>query len=338
MLAWKPRSDDPNMASVRYRCLIPLRELRSGNFPIELFDSANLDNYTGIIFSKCYGPADQDLAVRLRSRGGSIVLDLCDNHFHNPRDLPAYRNARQNLLKMIQLADLVTCSTPALAQIVTEEAQLDRLPQVVGDPVEFSHDAFSRTQGTTRSPRLLWFGVHASPNAPCGMSDIARIAGSLTLVARKFPFELVVCSNSVESYQRLVWPLEIASSYVEYSRDQFPSLLAEMDGVILPVNENPFTRAKSHNRLTTALFAGVPVVADSVPSYQEFSSYCVLDDWQGGLMELLAEPRIARKRALAGKEYIQRTWMPWHVAKRWREILEPLLFGRVASSIGTSTR
>jgi hypothetical protein len=313
-----------------------MKELISRQFPIELFDSTRLDRYTGVIFSKCYDPVDQDLAARLRAGGSHVVLDLCDNHFYNPYDLPAYRSARENLRKMIQLADLITCSTQALAEIVAEEAGLPDLPEVVGDPVEFSDAALSPDAKRTRSGRLLWFGVHGSPNAPCGVSDLAKIADALSPAAQEFSFELVVCSNSAAAYERHVRPLGIASSYVEYNRNQFPALLAEMDGVILPIAENPFTRAKSHNRLTTALFAGVPVVADSIPSYREFSSFCVLDNWAGGLRELYEEPEKARARALAGRNYIEATWMPRHVAGRWQELLSPLLSRKVLSSKGSS--
>jgi len=334
MLGWKPKSYDPKVASVRFRCLVPLEELKAQGFPVQLFDPGNEIEYEGVIFSKCYEPSDQALALRLRGRGIPIVLDLCDNHFYNPEGLPAYQTVRQNLMKMIELADLITCSTPTLAEIVAKEARLDRLPDVVGDPVEFSNNDLPdqdrngenislREKGTMR--RLMWFGIHGSPNAPCGMTDVGRVADKLSLIGKKFPFELVICSNNRETYERHIRPLDFPSTYEEYNKEEFLSLLTGMDGVILPVSQNSFTWAKSHNRLTTALFAGVPVVADGVPSYREFSEFCVLDDWQAGLHEILAEPGAARKKSLAGKKYIESKWMPVHIAERWRNLLQPLL-------------
>lgn len=334
MIGWKPKSNDPKVASVRFRCLVPLEELQARDFPVQLFDPENEAEYKGVIFSKCYEPADQALALRLRARGIPVVLDLCDNHFYNPEGLPAYQTARQNLMKMIELADLITCSTPTLAEIVAKEAHLGRLPEVVGDPVEFSKNDLPVRNGNgesnslrekVRIRRLMWFGIHGSPNASCGMTDIIRVADRLSLIGKQFPFELVVCSNNRETYERHIRPLDFPSTYEEYNKEKFPSLLEEMDGVILPVSQNPFTWAKSHNRLTTALFAGIPVVADGLPSYREFSEFCVLDDWQEGLREILAEPEAARKKALAGKKYIQSKWMPVHIADQWRSVLQPLL-------------
>jgi hypothetical protein len=341
MLAWKPKSPDVNVASVRYRCMIPLRELQSQNFPVELFNPANADSYAGIIFSKCYDIADQQLARVMRSRGSAVVLDLCDNHFYNPYGLPVYETARKNLLEMIGLADLLVCSTPTLADFVAAEAGLGQRPRIVGDPVEFTDTAYAQSApgyDNARAPgkniRLLWFGIHGSPNAPCGMTDLCRVAGFLREIQVNDggSVELVVCSNSRSEYDRLVRPLDIRSSYIEYNRDRFPELLGEMDGVVLPVSENPFTWAKSHNRLTTALFAGVPVVADSVPSYLEFSAFCTLGDWRDGLREIVFEPREARRKASEGREYILQHWMPCHVADQWREVLSPLVRGEAATS------
>jgi len=341
MLAWKPKSSDLNVASVRYRCTIPLGELQSAKFPVELFNPANVDTYEGVIFSKCYDPADQELARALRSRGSAVVLDLCDNHFYNPYGLAAYETARKNLLEMIGLADLLVCSTPTLADFVVAEAGLSQRPSVVGDPVEFSETSSrsaepsrETTQGSEGRVRLLWFGIHGSPNAPCGIADVCKIAGVLRDLQAEgqTSIELVICSNSRSEYDRLIGPLDISSSYVEYSRTEFPRLLSEMDGVVLPVNKNPFTWSKSHNRLTTALFAGIPVVADAVPSYQEFSEFCTLGDWYAGLRQILFEPSRARRRASSGREYILQHWMPGHVAGQWRAVLSPLLHGKAASS------
>jgi hypothetical protein len=333
MLGWKPKSYDPNVASVRFRCLVPLAELKAQGFAVELYDSGNESDYRGVVFSKCYEPGDQVLATRLRARGIPVVLDLCDNHFYNPEALPAYQTARHNLIKMIELANVITCSTPALAEIVATEAHLDRLPLVVGDPVELSNTDLPPRDGKGRNVssrdtvkrRLLWFGIHGSPNAPCGMIDVLRVADMLSWIGKDYPFELVICSNNRETYERHIRPLNFPTIYEEYNRETFSYLLSKMDGVILPVNQNPFTWAKSHNRLTTALYAEIPVVADGLPSYREFSDFCILDDWEEGLREILSETGTARKKALAGKKYIQSKWMPKHVAERWRTVLQPVL-------------
>lgn len=109
------------------------------------------------------------------------------------------------------------------------------------------------------------------------MVDIASIAQPLATAARERGFELVACSNSREEFEKCVRPLPVRSSYIEYDHGAFPELLSSATAVILPVGRNPFTLVKSHDRLTTALAAGIPA-ADGIPSYLEFPSFCVLDD------------------------------------------------------------
>jgi hypothetical protein len=342
MLAWKAKSSDPNVASVRYRCLIPLEALKARGFPVSLFEAGQADRYEGVIFSKSYGAADQELARRLKARGARVALDLCDNHFYNPHGLPAYQQAGKDLLAMISLADLVVCSTDALADMVAAAAGLTQRPQVVGDPVDVSaQPSAARAWWKHFLPRrappagrtLLWFGIYGSPNAPCGIADITRIAGPLAEASRRHPFELVVCSNSEKEYAAHIKPLPFVSRYVDYDRSSFSALLSGADGVVLPINPNPFTAAKSHNRLTTALYAGVPAAADGIASYREFAPFCTLDDWPRGLEEMLAAPAAAKQKALAGKKYIEERWTPARVAERWEEILSPLCAGRAAEPL-----
>lgn len=332
VLGWKPKAPDPSVASVRYRCLIPLRELQARKFPVALYEEPYRDHYTGVIFSKLYDTEHQVLARRLKARGAMVILDLCDNHFYNPSDLPEYRRARADLLRMIELADLLICSTPTLAEIVQEEAHLRKRPEVVGDPVEPLSPGriYSPARGEGMGlplPRLLWFGVHGAPNAPCGMLDLLNVADVLIGVGREHPFELVVVSNNRAKFRKHIAPLPIRSSYLEWDANTFPGIVARATAVVIPVTRNPFTLCKSNNRLATALAVRTPVIADAIPSYREFTDFCYLDDWERGLSAVLGGDRRAIEKALAGQAHVARYWSPAAVADRWEAVLMPFVFG-----------
>ncbi|MEJ0059371.1 MAG: hypothetical protein WDM79_07300 [Terricaulis sp.] len=68
-IGWKPKSNDPKVASVRFRCLTPLGHLQRDGYPIELFDASQ--RYDAVIFSKLYGRKDQALARELRAQARS---------------------------------------------------------------------------------------------------------------------------------------------------------------------------------------------------------------------------------------------------------------------------
>ena len=65
MIGWKPKFKDLQVASVRYRCLNPLRELQRRGFPIELFDELNVGRYSCVVFSKLYDERNPKPDVRV---------------------------------------------------------------------------------------------------------------------------------------------------------------------------------------------------------------------------------------------------------------------------------
>jgi len=335
-IAWKPKSNDANVASVRYRCLIPLEALKQKGMSVELFDEKKVDNYKAVIFSKLYDKKNQDVAYRVHEAGGIVILDLCDNHFYNPFELDAYNHVKINLLKMISIADKIVCSTKTLAEVVKEEAGLDVMPVVIGDPVEniadvdvtgwkkkLSKRLIDLIEFKKRDlPYLLWYGSHGAPNAPSGMEDILKIESVLCEAYEKYPFELVVVSNSKKKFDDKISVLNIPVRYVEWDQNKFNELLVSARAVIIPININPFTVCKTNNRLALALSCKVPVVADLIPSYEEFSDYCYLDNWKYGLEMVLRNDTSVMDKVRAGHKYLKENWMIDNVVSDWELFLK----------------
>lgn len=319
MIGWHPQAINPNLASFRYRCLNPLTELRSQGFPVELYDAGRESEYDAVIFSKRYGIQDQKLAETLKNRGSTVILDLCDNHFYNPFDLPAYRVARKNLLEMITLADVLICSTETLADEVVNEAGLSQRPYVVGDAIEEFPVADRNTVESLIS--LVWFGMHGSPNAPSGMLDVLRLEPLLNELNNKAPLEVVVTSNNREKFDAHLATLAFPTRYVEWTGNSFPLLLATASAVVIPISVNRFTACKTNNRLATALYAGVPVVADCIPSYQELGQFCYLDQWEAGLNAILSRAPEPWQRAARGQQFVRQHYLISQIARRWVAVL-----------------
>ncbi len=64
--------------------------LRARGHAVELYRPARFDACDAVVFSKAYGARDIQLARRLKAAGKRVILDLCDDHFHNPERLPKY--------------------------------------------------------------------------------------------------------------------------------------------------------------------------------------------------------------------------------------------------------
>jgi len=328
LVGWKPKSEDTNVASVRFRCLTPLKELKRTGFGVELYSPENdaAGAYSAVIFSKLYGIRDQQIAASLMRRGVKTILDVCDNHFYNPSDLPDYRQAALDLRQMARAVDCVVCCSPHLGGIVAKEAGLGLAPLIVGDAVEVmklpvsASDPFAPAAGEPF--RIVWFGSHGSPNAPSGMEDLLRISKHLERAAKTRACELVVISNKLEKFETLKSKLPVPSRYVEWADNALMREFARANLVVVPVNPNPFTKCKSNNRVATSLWHGIPTIADRIPAYDDLAEFAVIDDWEFGFEHALGASREMRLRTTAGANYVRMNFGNRSIAAEWRRAIK----------------
>lgn len=340
LVGWRPKSSDARVASVRIRCLTPLRELQRRGYPVELFAPARQEAYSVVIYSKLYDPATQAQARGLQASGTRIVLDLCDNHFYNPGDLQALHEASAQLRRMIDVADELVASTAPMADVLHAEATPGKPVTIIGDAAESRIEGVPtrgwarwwsrrRLRGLAERVRadrgrtpLVWFGSHGGPSGDHGMGDLVTLRPLLESLNRQHPLSLTVISNSVVKFARMIRPWHLPTHYLGWSAETFLAALRLHAIAVIPVRENPFTRCKSNNRLVTAMTAGLAVVADAVPSYRAFEGCCELGDWPGGLRRYLSDPDKRHRDVAAGQGLIQRDWSVPVIGDRWERFLD----------------
>jgi hypothetical protein len=339
MIGWKPKSSDTRVASTRIRCLNPLHELQHRGFPVELFRPEHASQYTAVVYSKLYDEASYREAVGLRENGTRIVVDLCDNHFYNPAGNPELARARVGLERMLRLADYLVASTPEIGAVIRAELGTDRPVSVIGDAVEETiagvyEPALRRWLRRRELQRLLawlengrkagieaalvWFGIHGGPHHEHGIGDLLRVRPVIEQLHRRHGVQLTVISNSRQKFDRLIAPWSLPTHYHEWSPLTFLPALRAHQIALIPVTRNPFTWCKSNNRLATAIAAGLGVVADTIPSYQEFAQVCRLDDWEQGLSDYVGDPAVRSRDVQAGQALVSRLCSPERIADAWQ--------------------
>jgi hypothetical protein len=345
VIGWKPKSSDPRVASTRIRCLNPLRELNARGYPVELFNAQRSDGYRAVVYSKLYGEAEVQEATRLKNSGARIIFDLCDNHFHSPGNGAFEEHARTQIRRMMSIADHLVASTAALAEVMRTESGTSRDVEVIGDAVEATIDAAQQgaashvlsrfdlgrlrhwlQAGKARNrTHLVWYGVHGGPNAPHGMLDLLGIRAVLESANRTHGVSLTVISNSRWKYLKTIRALDLPTFYMPWRPESFIEALRLHNLAVLPVSDNPFTRCKSNNRLALALSSGLPVVADSIPSYLEFANMCSLDDWQNGLTRYIESRDLREQHVREGQAMIVRRWSLTKIATDWQVFFDRVL-------------
>jgi glycosyltransferase involved in cell wall biosynthesis len=353
LIGWKPKSLDPMVASARIRCMNPLGELQRRGYPVELFRPDHASSYQAVVYSKLYDAASYNEARRLRAQGIRVVVDLCDNHFYNPANVPELAQAGAELRRMLQLADHLVASTPELAAVMVAEAGGNPPVTVIGDAVEeritgAEHPSLRRWVHQRRLRRLLarleqgraagvetslvWFGIHGGPHHDHGMADLQRVRPIVETIHRQHKLQLTVISNSRSKFASLIAPWTVPTHYLEWSPATFLDALRAHDIALIPVTQNPFTRCKSNNRLATALSVGLAVVADSIPSYREFAEMCRLDDWRRGLIDYVNDPDLRRRHSTEGRQYVLRKYSLSRIAGDWEGLFRTITATPVPAS------
>jgi len=157
------------------------------------------------------------------------------------------------------------------------------------------------------------------------MEDLLRIREPLDAFARARAHEIVIVSNNRAKFDSLRGAFQAPMRYVEWSQTAFAAELNGAALVVIPITDNPFTRCKSNNRAATALWHGVPVMADTIPAYEELAPYAVLNDWAGGFAALASDPAALAPRTDAGRSYVRARFTTARIADDWAAAFEAIL-------------
>jgi hypothetical protein len=324
---------DAATASVRLRCLVPLKRLvAQGHLACVWQDNKN-GKFDVVIFSKIYDDGALQTAQRLRTRGTRIILDLCDNHWFGAEDHSAVAARTVRLERMLQVVDRVTASTPLLAQQITSRFGLEKAKiSVIPDPVLPVQPAALSLKGRWDMGRLkrflcdhpqayhlVWFGNHGAGHARSGMEDLERIRHIIDVSEELF--SLTVISNSASKYQEIFKDWRLPVRYIPWRIDTIDAMLTMHDCAVIPITPNPFTLAKTMNRPATALMAGLEVFADRIPSYDELSPFITLDSWTE-LGKSKLEKKAGQKRIEAGQNYLLEHYSSTRVAAYWLDAID----------------
>lgn len=139
-VGWKVSSLSNNMASVRYRALLPILALKELNVVSTVFSDANPDNLNSIdilVIVKSFTSHDLLLAQEAENAGIPIVIDLCDNLFIESYGQQSGKTSPKEVFKLIakKISAVVTTTQP-LADVLTLYVEANTPIFIVPDGIE----------------------------------------------------------------------------------------------------------------------------------------------------------------------------------------------------------
>ena len=320
-------------ASVRLRLLAPMREVSGRGWRLEQVDPDRLTDYDALWFSKSFSRQAIAISRKAQEAGIPILVDVCDNIFEHARrrfDFPKLGRVREQL----SAASLVTVSTQVLAeQLDAEMPGLMPKIVIVADMTEDLDACLPDARESRQLARLerfiarhpdalhcVWFGKSSGLKA--GLAHLTQAMDRLADFSRTHPTTLTVISDTQIGYRLASarWP--IPHHYMPWSIGSIGQALKMHEIAVLPVRSNSYTICKTINRPATALLAGLGVIADAIPAYEELRPYIWLDDWVGGLSAYATGRDSEAPRIAAAREHLKAAYCPESITDRWSGVLD----------------
>lgn len=273
-------------ASFRYRVHWPAYYLSRMGHEVSVGKSENAD--VGV-FGK---DAPPDAQQKIAGRGvfyRKSVFDVCDNHF-----ITEYADHYRHMCAM---ADKVTCSTETLKGVIRQETGCEA--EVIPDPYEWSEKPPRRpTSGAL--PRVMWYG---------NLSSLNSLLQEIQKQSLDDMFLYAVCKPN-EKLNCIPWSIEAMSEGFD---------TAEV--VIIPVEDDEWSRHKSSNRMVEAIRNGVFVVANPIPAYEPFRNLMWLGDIREGVEWAYENAEEAQERVRVAQQLVKDLYDPEMIARKWESAL-----------------
>ncbi|MCP1471102.1 hypothetical protein J3E64_002799 [Sphingobium sp. OAS761] len=320
-------------ASIRLRVLGPMDALREAG--IDALRFRRSERYDVIIISKAFGKGAANAIRAAKQTGCGLIFDICDNRFASTR-VKGSASRESRMCEFLTQADLITVPTEKMGHLLTScvagiEGRIRIVPDMLENmcadsgprPTLMDRVHLARLRAFhARHPGALhcvWFGNNMAGVSGVGLLDSAM--AHLRSFSASHPVTLTIINDQPMTYRRAAAGWGIPSIFVPWSLTGFSAALRAHRVAVIPVAHNDYTLGKSINRPATALMAGLGVIADAIPSYEELRPFIVLDDWQGGLMRYARgwegeQPMLAQARAHLDLHYGRD-----RIAERWVEVL-----------------
>jgi glycosyltransferase involved in cell wall biosynthesis len=266
-------------------------------------------------------------SIPLFQRAGIAVVVEVDDDFQSLHRLNTVLQTttprhRANLVKAAQLADLVTCTTPALAKRYAPHGRFMVLPNYV--PAAWLDLDDRERQGDL----VGWSGTVAThPN------DLQATHGGVgsAIGATQARFRVLGRAELVQPLLRLTEPPELMPwTTIEH----YPIELAKLDVGIAPLANTVFNRAKSWLKPLEMAAVGVPVVMSDVGEYRALNDRGIgilassRRDWHGTVTALLQSADFRAEVSAYGRQAVREGLTIEQNAWKWAEAWSEAVYHR----------
>jgi len=283
-----------------------------------------------VVFQRPLHARYQAAIPALQAKGIRVVVEIDDDFEHISRrnvswkavqpHLSPGRN-REHLMRACELADFVTVSTPALAEVYGRHGRVAVIPNCV--PAEYLRIRQDPHDG-------LFVGWSGSVDTHPDDLQVTRGTKRWGAVERALwaaPGARVAVVGTGKGVRDALGVSDVPVACGWRPLFDYPDALAQFDVGIVPLELTPFNEAKSWLKGLEFAAVGVPFVASPTQQYQALAAEgagllaATPAQWEGALKALLRDADRRAEVAAAGREVAER-WTVEANAWRWLEAWE----------------
>jgi glycosyltransferase involved in cell wall biosynthesis len=262
----------------------------------------------------------------MQRKGATVVVDVDDDFeavhpMHGAYAKLQFKTSpnsnRAWLMEACHHADLVTCTTPALAKVYGAHGRVAILPNYVPR-------SMLGTLPAERDDRTIgWAGFVATHP-----TDLLETRGGVAQAVRDTDSRFLVIGDGYKVARQLgLQDVEIAGP-AEFT--EYPHALAQLTVGIAPLADTTFNAAKSYLKGLEMAAVGVPFVASPVPDYRRLAGAGIgtlakskSRSWASALKRLLGPE--GQEKAAEAREIVAARFTyednAWRWAEAWQEAL-----------------
>ena len=269
-----------------------------------------------------------DAIPHIQAQGVAVIVEIDDDFSRLHANHPVFRAAHprvnkasnwQHLQRACGLADLVTVTTPALAERYGPHGHAIVLPnRVPASMLDITAERDGRTVG--------WAGFTISH-----VGDLTVTHGGVAQALNATGGRFLNIGNGDQVQQQLGLADEPNITGPVPFPD-YPQALAQLDIGIAPLADNAFNHAKSALKILEYGALGIPCVASPRPDYQRLANEGIATiaqdrgrDWCRKLTQLITSPQLRAEQADHARAVIRERHTyeteSWRWAEAWQEAI-----------------
>jgi glycosyltransferase involved in cell wall biosynthesis len=274
---------------------------------------------------------------KLKKAGKRIIYDMDDDFFqfpdHNPGAKIVGKDQQFAARECLRIADVVTTTTPFLAQRIRAELEEDGpakeirvIPNAL-DPTEpwLPTDQTGSPDGNLR---IFWQGsaTHALDWHECinAIDTMMTEFTNLRLVILGFLPPVLQERVNTPLYQGRIefMPMQNTETYFQIIKH------IRADAGIAPLSNEPFNLSKSPIKVIENALIGMPTVASDVEPYSaiiddDVNGYLAEDqeEWEDCLRKLLTDAQLRKGMVAEARKMVNEDFNIKNTAKEWEKVL-----------------